>query len=177
MAESALNRAYLTLGSNINPEHHLPRAVQALSRYGDIFRVSHVWETSPVGYADQPNFVNAAILLATTHSADKLCLSAIPAIEQDLGRVRDPHNKNGPRTIDIDLALFNREILQVEHREIPDPDILTRPFVAAALAELDPDYFHPIAKKTLAEIAQNMDRSCGEMWLRTDISLSELIAQ
>jgi len=100
------NRAYLSLGSNIEPERYLPAAVQRLARFGQIRAVSHVWQTQPVGLVDQPDFLNAAVLLETPLSAAALRQQVVARIEQDLGRARTG-NKNAPRTIDIDIVLFN----------------------------------------------------------------------
>jgi len=166
------NRAYLTLGSNIAPAENLPAAVRELATFGTICGISRVWETIPVGFADQPNFLNAALLLETPLSARDLRLHAITEIEQTLNRVRDPHNRNAPRTIDIDIALFNRDVLTIEHRRIPDPDLLERPFLAIPLAELDPDYVHPQAGLTLARIATRFEAGTDEMRLRDDILLT-----
>ena len=69
MPEATFNRAYLALGSNIEPETNLPRAVGLLSEYGRIVSVSRVWETVPVGFADQANFLNGAVLLDLSHGA------------------------------------------------------------------------------------------------------------
>jgi len=166
------NRAYLTLGSNIAPAENLPAAVRHLATYGTIRGISRVWETVPVGFADQPDFLNAALLLETPLSAHDLRLCAIAEIEQTLHRVRDPHNRNAPRTIDIDIALFNRDVLTIEHRRIPDPDLLERSFLAIPLAELDPDYVHPQTGLTLARIAAGFETDAGVMRLRDDILLT-----
>lgn len=173
MAEQRLNRAYLALGSNIDPERNLPAAVKKLSCYGTIVAVSNVWESAPVGFAEQPNFLNAAVLLETTLSAHKLRNDAIATIEHELGRVRDPGNVNAPRTIDIDIALFNRDVLQVGRRHVPDPQILERDFLAKPLAELDPDYVHPEDGRTLADIARQITNAGPPMLIRRDVSLVE----
>ena len=152
---SATNLAYLSLGSNIEPERNLPAAVKLLARYGYVRAVSSVWETEPVGKADQPKFLNAAVLLETVLSAQALREQAITQIEGSLGRVRT-EDKNAPRTIDIDIMLFNHDTLQIGQRHIPGSDILERPFVAIPLAEIDPDYVHPETGQTLQQIAQRM---------------------
>ncbi|MFQ5617079.1 MAG: 2-amino-4-hydroxy-6-hydroxymethyldihydropteridine diphosphokinase, partial [Anaerolineales bacterium] len=150
------NLAYLSLGSNINPEKNLPAAVKLLARYGAIKAVSSVWETAPVGFTEQANFLNAAVLLETSLSAQHLWEKAICEIERGLKRVRIK-NKNAPRTIDIDVVLFNRDILSFGHHKIPDADILERAFVAIPLAEIAPEYDHPEVDQTLAEIAAQFD--------------------
>ena len=166
-----VNRAYLALGSNIEPARNLIEAVRQLAGFGRVVVVSRVWESEPVGFADQPNFLNAALLLETPLSARDFHLGAIETIERLLHRVRDSNNKNAPRTIDVDLALFNREILRIDHRRIPDPDILTRPFVAIPLAELDPGYVHPEDGRTLQKIAEGFVGSTPSLKLRRDIRL------
>ena len=152
---SGANLAYLSLGSNIEPEHNLPAAVTHLARFGRVRAVSSVYETAPVGSTDQPDFLNAAVLLETTLSAQALRQEAIAQVEAALGRVRT-ENKSAPRTIDIDVMLFNRNVLQIGLRHIPDPEILERPFVAIPLAEIAPDYVHPETGQTLEQIARQM---------------------
>lgn len=171
MSVEGCNHAYLSLGSNIRPEHNLPAAVHELSRFGTVVAASRVWESAPLGYAAQPNFLNAAVLLATDLSADDLYRRAISEVETHLGRQRDPDNPNGPRTIDIDVALFNHEILSVEHRHIPDPDICERAFLAVVLAELCPGYRHPETKQTLQEIADSLTALNFALQLRGDVAL------
>lgn len=171
MSERALNRAYLALGSNIQPEKNLVSAVRLLAKHGRILRVSSVWESAPVGFAEQPNFLNAAMLLETPHSVESLWRDVIPEIENSLGRVRDPQNKNAPRTIDVDVALFNSDVLQTEGRRIPDPQILERPFLAVSLAELDPDYVHPETQTFLAVIAEGLRVDDSSILRREDVVL------
>lgn len=164
------NRAYLSLGSNIEPERYLPAAVQRLARFGQIRGVSHVWQTRPVGFADQPEFLNAAVLLETPLSAAALRQQVVARIEQDLGRVRTG-NKNAPRTIDIDIMLFNHDVLRVGSRRIPDPEVLERPFVAIPLAQIAPDYVHPDTGQRLREIAMKFDPADAGMRRRDDVVL------
>jgi len=166
----ARNLAYLSLGSNIQPERHLPAAVAQLARFGRVRAVSTVWETPPLGLTDQPNFLNACVLLETDLSARALRQEAIAAIEAELGRVRTA-DKNAPRTIDIDIMLFNHDIVQVGRRRIPDPEVLERPFVAIPLAEIAPDYVHPDTGETLQNIARRFDPEAGGMRQRDDVTL------
>jgi len=167
------NLAYLSLGSNIEPERHLPMAVAHLAHWGRVRAVSTVWETTPVGFADQPHFLNAVVLLETTLSAQTLREEAITSIEAALGRVRT-ENKNAPRTIDIDIMLFNRDVLQVGRRHIPDPEVLERPFVAVPLAEIAPDYVHPETGQTLQTISRQFDPTTAGMRRRNDVILFDL---
>lgn len=166
-----MHRAFLGLGSNIEPEANLPAAVAALDDYGTVVAVSQVWESAPVGFSEQANFLNAAVLLETELSAEALCLEAIAEIEQRLKRERDANNINAPRTIDIDIALFNCEVITIGHRRIPDPDILTRAFLAVPLAELDGNYVHPEEDRSLSDIAETFDVAAAGMRLREDVVL------
>lgn len=164
------NRAYLSLGSNIGPEHYLPAAVEKLRSVGEVLRVSRVWQSPPVGYVAQADFCNAAVLLEVELGAAALKRDVISRIESELDRVRNPRNRNGPRTIDIDIALFNEDRLQVGSNRIPDPEILIRPYLAVPLAELDPTYRHPQTGETLHALAARL-RSQSTLRERRDISL------
>jgi 2-amino-4-hydroxy-6-hydroxymethyldihydropteridine diphosphokinase len=164
------NLAYLALGSNIEPERNLRAAVVQLAQFGRVRATSRVWQTAPIGYVDQPDFLNAAVLLETHLSAQALREQAIAQIETALGRVRT-ENKNAPRTIDIDIMLFNKDVLTVGQRRIPDPEVLERPFVAIPLAEIAPDYVHPQTGRTLREIANQFDPTDGNMVPRDDVIL------
>jgi 2-amino-4-hydroxy-6-hydroxymethyldihydropteridine diphosphokinase len=168
MPDGQRNLAYLSLGSNIEPERNLPAAVARLTRYGGVKAVSSVWESPPVGLSDQPNFLNAVVLLETELSAPALREEAIAAIESALGRVRT-ENKNAPRTIDIDIMLFNRDVIQMKRRHIPDPEVMERPFVAIPLAEISPDYIHPETGQSLRDIAGQFDATSAGMHRRGDV--------
>jgi 2-amino-4-hydroxy-6-hydroxymethyldihydropteridine diphosphokinase len=170
MSDRLPNLAYLSLGSNVEPEHNLPAAVDRLGHWGHVRAVSTVWESAPLGFADQPNFLNAAALLETGLSAQGLRREAIAATEAALGRVRTA-NKNAPRTIDIDIMLFNHDVLQVGRRHIPSPEVLERPFVAIPLAEIAPDYVHPETGQPLHQIAGRFDPVAAGMCRRDDVTL------
>lgn len=173
MTNSAgLHRAYLLLGSNIDPERNLPAACGLLANHGTILRTSQVWESSPADGSDQANYLNAAVLLQTRHTAEELRVHILRAIETALGRVRDPLDKYAARTIDIDIALFDHEVLEVGGAQVPDPDIARRNFVAVPLAEIDPDYVHPVTGQMLHEIAARL-RVGAELKLRLDVGLSD----
>jgi 2-amino-4-hydroxy-6-hydroxymethyldihydropteridine diphosphokinase len=169
LASRRANLAYLSLGSNIEPAHNLPAAVALLAQFGRVQAVSGVWESPPLGFSDQPNFLNAAVILETDLSAQALREEAIATIETALGRVRT-ENKNAPRTIDIDIMLFNRDVSCVKQRHIPDPEVLERPFVAIPLAEIAPDYVHPETGQTLKDIARRFDAISAGMRRRDDVA-------
>ncbi len=147
--------AYLALGSNINPEENLRAALIFLKEQTRLLTYSSVYITPPQGYADQPDFYNMAAKVETHLEAWPFKRDVIGAIEQTLKRIRDPNNKNAPRTIDIDIALWDDAVFDygLKPWHVPEPDILRFAHVAVPLAEIAPDYVHPEMGQTLAEIA------------------------
>ncbi len=155
--EARPHRVFVAMGSNIDPEGNLRRAVELLSKQTELVDVSPVYETAPVGKEDQANFLNAAVVLRTSHPAEVLKRKVLSEIEQTLGRVRT-EDKNAPRTIDLDIALFNYDVLEIGGRHIPDPDIEAYTHLALPLADLAPYYVHPETGETLQEIADDLPR-------------------
>jgi len=164
------HQVWIALGSNISPETHLPEAVDALSLLGQIVNRSSVWQSCPVGDEQQPDFCNAVIQLETDLELDELRHS-LRMIEQQLGRVRDPLNKNGPRTIDLDIVLFDRIVVETSQIILPDPEIERRPFLAIPLAEVSPEVRHPVTGKSFGEIASTFAGQ-GGLTLRNDIGFA-----
>jgi 2-amino-4-hydroxy-6-hydroxymethyldihydropteridine diphosphokinase len=157
-----LHHAYLNLGSNIDPELNLPRAVDLLKGHGKIKAVSHVWESKSVGY-DGPNFLNACVLFLTESQPENLKTGIIHPIEAQLGRVRGG-DKNMPRTMDIDVIVF-------DDMPIMKLDYWDQAFIMVPLAELLPDFIHPVHGVTLARFSAQLQR---QVWIvrRDDVSLS-----
>jgi 2-amino-4-hydroxy-6-hydroxymethyldihydropteridine diphosphokinase len=132
--------AYIGLGANLGEREATIAA--ALRRIDEDDRTSLLRstvpiETDPVGYEDQPLFLNAAASLATKRSAREL-LDLLLKIERDLGRVRGEGPRYGPRTIDIDLLLFGGNTIHEDGLEVPHPRLHERRFVLEPLAALDP---------------------------------------
>lgn len=165
----ALHDAFLLLGSNIRPAECLPAARRLLEGLGRVVRASRVWESSPVGFADQANFCNGAIHLQTALTPAEL-KERLREIEAILGRVRDPDNRNAPRTIDLDIGLYDDWVSREAGLTIPDPDVATRAFVAIPLAEIAPNTRHPVTGRRLAEIAADLENGAG-LQPRADILL------
>jgi 2-amino-4-hydroxy-6-hydroxymethyldihydropteridine diphosphokinase len=160
------------LGSNIEPEQNLPTAVHALARLGNVAAVSSVWQTAPVGFIEQADFCNAAVLLNTSLSIPQL-LVELRAIEQQLGRIRDPRNKNAPRTIDLDLAVVDQPCTIAGH-VFPDPEIANRVFLAVPLFQVQPG-FRLADGRPIGQIAAELRARDGErlrLVERTDLILS-----
>jgi dihydroneopterin aldolase/2-amino-4-hydroxy-6-hydroxymethyldihydropteridine diphosphokinase len=155
MTTNPANTAFVSLGSNIEPKQNLRKAVELLRTRTDVLAISSAYRTPPQGYTEQPDFLNMAVRLMTPLSPITLKKDVLDWIERELGRVRDPNNKNAPRTIDLDISLWNLGILDYGEKpwRIPDPDIVRFAHVAVPLAELAPDYIHPVEGITLAQIA------------------------
>jgi 2-amino-4-hydroxy-6-hydroxymethyldihydropteridine diphosphokinase len=149
-----LNPVFIALGSNIEPESNLPEAVRLLAERFRVRAVSRVYRTAPLGLTAQADFLNAAVLVETDLPPLALKYDVLRPIEASLGRVRGA-DKNAPRTIDLDIALYGDLILDdPAHRiTIPDPEITTRAYLALPLADLAPDFVHPLAGRRLSEIA------------------------
>jgi 2-amino-4-hydroxy-6-hydroxymethyldihydropteridine diphosphokinase len=142
----------LLLGSNIEAAVNLPRALALLAGAGTVVAVSGVYRTAAVGRTDLADFLNAAALLETALGAGELKERAIAGVEAALGRVRDPLDKNAPRTIDVDVAIWESSMPGPP----ADPDIVQRAHVAVPLADLAPDWVHPADGRPLALIAAEL---------------------
>jgi 2-amino-4-hydroxy-6-hydroxymethyldihydropteridine diphosphokinase len=141
---------YLSLGSNLGDRRaNLRNAIGKLLNLGDLIAVSSFYETEPVDLVDQPWFVNCALALQTTLSAEDF-LKEIAAIERDMERQRDI--PKGPRTIDIDILLFGKAVMKTPRLTIPHPAMHERRFVLEPLAEIAPEVQHPVLKKTVREL-------------------------
>ncbi len=138
-------RAFVGLGSNLGDrELMLRRAVDELDRLPgtELRGVSAFRDTAPVGYLDQPRFLNAAAELETELSARRL-LDELLRIEADLGRDRAQAPPQGPRTIDLDLLLFGESEIREPGLEVPHPRLHERRFALEPLFDLDPALFVP----------------------------------
>lgn len=131
--------AAIALGSNLDdPEAHVRRAFAQLAALPDTWVTarSSLYRTEPVGYADQPAFVNACARVETRLSPQAL-LAALLAIEQQHGRVREM--RNGPRTLDLDIVLYGGAVIDEPGLQVPHPRAHERAFVLAPLVEVWPE--------------------------------------
>lgn len=147
------HRAFVGLGSNLGPrEKNITAALGALETTRDIevVRVSSLYETDAVGGPPgQGRFLNAVAELSTTLSADRL-LSVCQRIEDSLGRKREL--RWGPRTIDLDILLFDEEIHSTAELTIPHPMMHERRFVLEPLVEIAPDVVHPTLEHSARDL-------------------------
>ncbi len=157
----------IALGSNLPspfgpPEANLREAVARIARLGAVRAVSSFHSTAPIGYAAQPRFLNAALLLDTALTPAEL-MSALLAIERELGRDRAASQipdapPKGPRTLDLDLLLYDDLQLHTpagpDHPALtlPHPEMHQRRFVLAPLAEIAPSLVHPTSGLTIAQL-------------------------
>jgi 2-amino-4-hydroxy-6-hydroxymethyldihydropteridine diphosphokinase len=138
-------RAFVGLGSNLGDrEATLRRAVDELGRLPatEVRAVSEFRDTAPVGYLDQPRFLNGAVELDTDLSPREL-LAELLRIERDLGRDRVQSPPQGPRTADLDLLLYGDERIHEPGLEVPHPRLHERRFVLEPLSDLDAGLFIP----------------------------------
>jgi 2-amino-4-hydroxy-6-hydroxymethyldihydropteridine diphosphokinase len=147
--------AYVGLGSNLGDrEETIRRALELLAAAGDVrvVAVSRLRETDPVGYLDQPRFVNAAAAVET-ELAPRDLLARLLAVEAELGRRRDGP-RFGPRTVDLDLLLYGAETVDEPDLVVPHPRLHERRFALEPLAELDPELELPDRRRVSDLLAE-----------------------
>lgn len=155
-----MHRVIFNLGSNLQAELNLPKAIDLLREYGHVTAVSSVWESESVGY-EGPNFLNACVLFLTELEPASLKGQIIRPIEAKLGRIRS-ENKNAPRPIDIDIVLFDDKPFNMEHWNYA--------FVAVPLAELTSDFIHPFSGEALPHFSEQVQ---SRTWIvpRPDVKI------
>ncbi len=130
---------FIALGSNLNdPVAQVKQAMEAIATLPDcsLIKASPFYETKPMGFTEQNNFINAVVQIETMLSPFEL-LAALQGIEQAQGRVRE--FKNGPRTIDCDIILFGNDVINTPTLTVPHPGLTTRDFVLKPLLDIAPD--------------------------------------
>lgn len=135
-------QVYVAVGSNINPEENVRKAVRLLAHNTRIIGISTVYLTEPEGRPEQPPFYNLVVEVETEMPPEDLKYRVLRVIENELERIRTT-DKYAPRTIDLDLVLYDDLVLQTEDLTLPDPEIAQRPFLAFPLSELSPDLALP----------------------------------
>lgn len=151
-----MNKAYIALGTNIEPrKEHLLEALQSLAENESISikKQSSIYETVPVGYADQADFLNMVIEVKTSLSSMEL-LDFCQSVELQLGRKREI--RYGPRTIDLDILTYNQENSTVERLIIPHPRMHERAFVLVPLQEIAPDMILPVWNQPITDFIKDL---------------------
>lgn len=152
------DKVYIGLGSNLGDRLvNLGKAISWIGQHGStVIRQSGVYETAPWGYTEQPVFLNQVLEIDTTLQPFEL-LSCLKEGEADIGRVNNFHY--GPRLIDMDILFYGQTIMETPVLTIPHLMINQRAFVLAPMAELAPDFIHPIGGLTIKELLASVDLS------------------
>jgi 2-amino-4-hydroxy-6-hydroxymethyldihydropteridine diphosphokinase len=154
-----LNLAYLSLGSNVGDRQgNLDSAINKLKAFGRVVSQSSIYETEPVEFTDQEWFLNCALAFETNETPEQF-MADLLNVEEALGRVRV--QKKGPRTIDIDILLFvdqsaGEAVINLPELSIPHPAMHQRRFVLEPLAEIAPNAHHPVLKKSIQELLNEL---------------------
>lgn len=162
-----MNLAYISLGSNMgNRLEFLQEAVGLLNetKQIEVLKLSSVYETAPVGYVDQAAFLNIVVELKTLLTPHEL-LSKCNDIEDLLGRKRVV--RWGPRTVDLDILLYNEENMKTEDLIIPHPRMAERGFVLVPLIEINPDVIDPRTKQAFSNLVHDQKEGV-HLWRKFD---------
>ena len=164
-----MNKAYLSLGTNLGDRlGYLKEAVTLLQKQEaiQVRKMSSIYETDPVGYEDQASFLNMVIEIETDYPPSEL-LEIILQIEEKLGRIRI--FKWGPRTIDLDILLYNQDNIETEQLIVPHPRMHERSFVLIPLLEINDKLIHPTLGKKFKQILSEIPKDKGvTRWKQID---------
>jgi 2-amino-4-hydroxy-6-hydroxymethyldihydropteridine diphosphokinase len=146
-----MNKAYLLIGGNMGDRQaYLQEAEKSIAQScGTLLKASPIYETAAWGVEDQASFLNKALLLATELPAHQL-LQTLLSIEESLGRKRE--KKFGPRIIDIDILLFNNDIISTPELVVPHPQLQHRRFALQCLVAIAAQEVHPLLHKTIQQL-------------------------
>jgi GTP cyclohydrolase-4 len=151
------HQVYLALGANLGDRQaNMLQALQSIRTAASVESVSSFFETEPVGYLDQPDFLNMTCQVTTDLSPLEL-LHFLKQIERQMGR--QSSFRNAPRPIDIDILLFDDLVLETPELTIPHPRMSERAFVLAPLVEIAPEVIHPVFKIPVTKLFQQVDQS------------------
>lgn len=152
--QQAETTAFLALGSNVGDRRsHLAHAIRRLDDEDEVTGLSRVFESEPVGYVDQPPFLNMVVRLCTRRSPRELLDLAL-AIEGERGRERT--FRGAPRTLDVDVLLHGRRVVDEPGLELPHPRMADRPFVLVPLLELERGLREPGTGRSYAELLSRL---------------------
>lgn len=150
MTDSAQVEAFVSVAGNLEPERHLFAAMEALEQHVAITGVSTFYRTPAIGRPEQPDYRNGCITVRTGYSPLALKHDVLRPIEAQLGRQRSG-DRYAARPIDLDILIYHDHVIVEAELTLPDPDILTRPFLSAAILELAPHMKLPGDEKMLRQ--------------------------
>lgn len=154
------HQIFISVGSNINKEHNTCAGLDAMQKIFGSIKLSTVYESEAVGFSGS-HFYNLVVEAQTDDDVASVC-AALKAIEQENGRIRG-EKKFAPRTLDLDLLLFDDLITQ-DGVSLPRDEIEYNAFVLLPLSELAPNLIHPITLKTYQQMWQEYDQSKQKLW-------------
>lgn len=157
-----MNTCFLLLGTNLQDRRNnlLQACLLIENEAGKISKISHVYETEPWGFSSDQWFFNIAIELQTELSPEDL-LTKILQTEKKMGRIRTKKDSYENRVIDIDILLYENQVIHNESLEIPHPRMHLRKFVMAPLAEIAPDIIHPVFHKKMKQLLEECKDECN----------------
>ncbi|MCX7821699.1 MAG: 2-amino-4-hydroxy-6-hydroxymethyldihydropteridine diphosphokinase [Brevinematales bacterium] len=145
---------YLSIGTNQgDKKENIRKALCYLNDFCKILKISRFYRTKPYGYTNQKRFINFAIEVESNLTPVEF-LKKCQSIEELLGRKR--LIKWGPRTIDIDILFWNNEIINIKELNIPHYDLHNREFVLKPMLDIAPEFIHPIFRKSIVEMYQEL---------------------
>lgn len=152
-----MHSIFLSLGSNLgNRSANLRTAINSMPTKVEPIAESSIYETEPWGYSDQPTFLNM-VLKGVTELTPQDLLSYLKEVEKSIGRKET--FRFGPRLIDLDILFYDELVMDTPTLTIPHPRITERAFVLIPMAEIAPDFIHPLLGKTIAQLKTTVDGS------------------